>query len=416
MEEGRALTGAGKGVISGGRVDQMQGDQIGEEDRLVPLSYHAELVTYLSEHERAVWDWSKSDDVRRHQADEMREAMLRQTYRLEPEAHPDVYAACQSAMTKLGIDAPATLYQAADGMMNASLCFIPGEIHLVFYGPILERMASAELLALMGHELAHYRLWMAADGNYYNASRILDHALSYPDASPSQRESARLLSLYTELYADRGAAIVADAVGPAVSVLVKTMTGITSVDPAAYLRQAEELEAGAGRSEAQSHPETFLRARALDRWWRRADDLDQWVDMRLRGPISLEALDLLRQQELARMTRAFFVRLLKEIELHSEAVTTQVKRYFPDLDEEGEALDLEAIGPERIDDSTRGYFIALMFDCAMADPDTRDEVLLAAAKIARSIGAEQLLGAALKRDLRWTKTAADKLIAKAAAN
>jgi len=394
----------------------MQGDQIGEEDRLVPLSYHDELVTYLSAHERAVWDWSRSDDVRRHQADEMRDAMLRQTYRLEPEAHPDVYAACQAAIVKLGIDAPATLYQAADGMMNASLCFIPGEIHLIFYGPILERMASAELLALMGHELAHYRLWMAADGSYYNASRILDHALSYPDASPSHRESARLLSLYTELYADRGAAIVADAVGPAVSVLVKTMTGITSVDPAAYLRQAEELEAGAGRSEAQSHPETFLRARALDRWWRRADDLDAWIDTRLRGPISIEALDLLRQQDLARMTRAFFVRLLKEIGLHSEAVTTQVKRYFPDFDEQDEALDLEAIGPDRIDDSTRGYFIALMFDCAMADPDARDEIMLAAAKVARSIGAEQLLAAALKRDLRWTKTAADRLLAKAAAN
>jgi hypothetical protein len=93
-----------------------------------------------------------------------------------------------------------------------------------------------------------------------------------------------------------------------------------------------------------------------------------------------------------------------------------VKRYFPDFDEQGEALDLEAIGPDRIDDSTRGYFIALMFDCAMADPDARDEIMLAAAKVARSIGAEQLLGAALKRDLRWTKTAVDRLIAKAAAN
>ncbi len=234
-------------------------------DRLSPLKYHENLIAYLASEERAVWEWSQSAEVRQQQADEMRDAMLRQTYRLEPEGHPDVYAACKQAMEKLGIVAPVTLYQAADGMMNASLCFIPGEVHLIFYGPILEKLSAHELLALMGHELAHFRLWTDRDGAFYNASRILDHALSYSDATSSHRETARLFSLHTELYADRGAALVADSTDPAIAVLVKTMTGISAVDPAAYLRQAEELDAKAEKSDGQSHPEVFLRARALDK-------------------------------------------------------------------------------------------------------------------------------------------------------
>jgi hypothetical protein len=384
------------------------------ERRLLPLSYHSNLVTYLKSDERAVWEWSLSADVRKLQADEMRDAMLRQTYRLEPDAHPDAYAACKVAMDRLGIDAPATLYQAADGMMNAALCFIPGEIHLIFYGPILEKLNPDELLALMGHELAHYVLWTADDGAYYNASRILDHALSYRDASPSHQETARLFSLHTELFADRGAALVTGGTASAISVLVKIMTGLASVDPASYLRQAEELDAKSDTSDGQSHPETFMRARALDQWWRKAEDLDEWIEKRICGPVSIESLDLLRQQELGRLTRSFLARLVTDMGIQSEEVLTQVRRFFPSFHEGEEALDLQSISGDRIDDATRGYFISLMFDCAMADPDARDEIMLTCAKAAKSIGADDMFIAALKRDLKWSKAAADKLLSQAA--
>jgi hypothetical protein len=384
------------------------------KDRLIPLEYHENLVAYLKVEERAVWEWSQSADVRKQQADEMRDAMLRQTYRMEPESHPEVYASCHAAMETLGIQAPVTLYQAADGMMNAALCFIPGEVHLIFYGPILEKLSGEELLALMGHELAHYRLWTTDDGSFYNASRILDHSMSYRDVAPSHRESTRLFSLHTELFADRGAAIVSGGTAAAISVLVKTMTGIALVDPAAYLRQAEELDAKGERSDGQSHPEVFLRARALDQWWREVEGTDDWISQRLCGPISIEALDLLRQNELSDLTRSFFVRLLADMGIQSDEVSTQISRYFPNLREGETALDLATISGNQIDDATRNYFIALMFDCVMAAPDARDELMLVAAKTAKSIGAGELFVAALKRDLKWTKAAADKLVAQAA--
>lgn len=381
---------------------------------LKPLEYHNDLAEYLKAEEPQVWDWATSANVRLQQSEEMRETMLRQTYRLEAASHPAVFEACAKAMGRLEIEAPATLYQAADGVMNASLYYIPGEVHLVFSGPTLERLSDDELLALLGHELAHYKLWSANDGAYYVASRVLDLALSFPDAKPSHRETARLLSLHTELYADRGAALAVGDLAPAVSMLVKVMTGLSSVDPAAYLRQAGELEASKTKSAGQSHPESFLRARALELWWQGSDTIEDWIAQRLHGPISIESLDLLRQRELTRTTRAFLGHFIAPDCDPEDPVLTQVRRYFPEFTPSLERFDFESIGPEKIDDPTRDYFIALMFDCAMADPELTDELMVMVANTAQSMGAEDQLKTALKRDLKWTKSRTDGLFKRAA--
>ncbi|KPZ10131.1 Uncharacterized protein ALO40_04342 [Pseudomonas syringae pv. viburni] len=125
---------------------------------LTPLPYHQQVVDYLKTSEPAVWNWASSLGVRQEHAQDVRAQLLRDTYRLSPETHPDAYQACETALRRLHIQAPATLYQAGDGAMNASLHYLAGEAHVVFYGPILERLDAQELLALLGHELAHYRL------------------------------------------------------------------------------------------------------------------------------------------------------------------------------------------------------------------------------------------------------------------
>lgn len=381
---------------------------------LEPLAYHQEVIAYLQREERHAWEWSASGALKQ-EVGEIRETMLRDTYRLEQAGHAQVFEACQTAMARLGIEAPFTLYQANDGSMNASLVYVPGEIHLVFFGPILEKLDPAELLALMGHELSHYLLWSMGEREHYRASRVFDHALSYPDAKPSHRETARLLSLHTELFADRGSAIAAGEPGPAVAVLVKVMTGLTNVDPEAYLRQAQEVEASGGKSQGMSHPEIYLRARALQLWWSDDPGLAAWLDKHLRGPLSIEALDLMGQSRLTQMTRAFLARFATEIEEGSEEILTQLRAVFPDFArQEEELLDLAEIGIERIDDATRDYFVALMFDLAMADSDATEAMMLAAAKTAAEIGATERLTGALRRDLKWTKARTEKLVAQAA--
>lgn len=380
---------------------------------LAPLAYHRDLVAYLQRAEGHVWDWVRSEAAERSLIEETREAILKQTYRLDSSSHPAVFEACRIAMTRLGLDLPVTLYQGADGAMNAQLCYIPGELHLVFHGPILERLDEHELLALMGHELSHYLLWSAEGGIYFDAYRIIDMALSNGSIAPAHAETARLLSLHTEVFADRGAAIAAGAAEPAISTLVKTMTGLSHVDPASYLRQAEELENNKDKSAGLTHPESYLRARAVDLWWRGATGMEDWLQQRLRGLLSITSLDLLGQQSMTALTQDFLASFLGGLSFTTDEALAQARQLLPDLIPARDAFAYAAISRESVDDASRDYFVSLMLDCAMADPDAMEAILEAAAREVTKFGAEDRFALALTRDLKWTKPRIRSLLAAA---
>lgn len=380
---------------------------------LEPLAYHRDVVALLQHNERTIWDWAASQRTQDDQIASVRASMLRETYRLDPAAHQAVHDTCRKAMDVLEIDAPATLYQAADGAMNAALCYIPGEVHLIFYGAILERLSGDEMVALIGHELAHYRLWSTEGHAFHVANRILDHALVYPDAAPSHFETARLYALSTEFYADRGAALAASSSHTAISTLVKTMTGITNVDAASYLKQASELDASKPLAQGNSHPDTFLRAQAVDRWWHGDPGLDRWIDATLRGPLSLATLDLPRQHQLTALTRRFFAELLADSTLRSEAAATQIQRFFPDWDASGAKIEDGELAAGAADASILDYLVALTCDIAMADRDLRDEVLAAGARMMRRFDGMVNFRDGLKRNLKLTKKVIDGIVARA---
>lgn len=389
----------------------MMGDELQIAPALEPLAYHRLIVGHLRDHEPEIWTWANSHQAHEAQMQDIRAQLLRETYRIDAGAHAEVHEDCAAVLGKLGIDAPVTLYQASDGAMNASLYFVPGEVHLVFHGPVLERLSRDERIALLGHELAHYRLWSIEEGAYFAATTILDHALAYPGASPSHVETARVFRLHTELYADRGGAVAAGAASPAIATLVKTMTGLTTVDPVAYLRQAEEADREAGASSAETHPEIFLRAQALDRWWRGDVEADAWIEKRIRGPLSISALDLPRQEEATAITRAFLTRLAADPAADPEATANLIHRYFPDW-RSGEApVEDAALTPDRIDGSFRDYLVSLSLDVAMAEPDARDALLTAGARLASIYDGSDAFRAALKRDLKLTKAAIDRVFA-----
>lgn len=379
-------------------------------EALRPLPYHAGLVAYLKRAEPEVWAWASSFAVQAQHVQDMRAMLLRETYRLTPESHPAAYEACATVMAKLEIEAPITLYQAGAEGMNAALFYLPGEVHIVLYGAVLERLGEDEFVALLGHELSHYRLWSMDGGDYHTASRILDHTLADPGAAASHVQTARLYGLYTEVYADRGAAFVSSAPGPSISTLVKVQTGIASVDPAAYLAQAEELEAGDGRlSQAYSHPETYLRAQAVDKWTRGDAGLDDWLRRRLQGPLSMAGLDLIGQTELEQLTRRTIARFIEQEPMRSDLVMSQVKRYFPDWGEAEPSLALDTLTPEVADDSVRDYLGFVVLDLALADVDVRDDALLEAARTARALGRSDAFLETLKRDAGLAKREVDVL-------
>lgn len=376
---------------------------------LSPLPYHGTVVDYLRRHEADVWRWASACATDADQRQSLRSALLRDTYRIDPTGHPEIHAALSSASSRLGINAPATLYQAPGQEMNALLVYVPGEVHIILQGPLLERLSTDELLALFGHELSHYLLWSRDGGDFLVADSILHDAAACADASASHRETYRRYMLHTELFADRGGAIAAGAVAPAISALIKVQTGIGTVDAAAYLRQAVEIESSeADASPARSHPETFIRARALSLWWEGAANLDDWIHARLQGPFALQRLDLPGQVRLQQLTRGFLSHYLSGTQLASEAVLAQVRMLFPDWSPDEPPAGPDAFAANLADDSVRGYLNAMMIDLALADPDQKEAALLRAGRVAQTLGSFDALEQNLRRDAGFGKRELDR--------
>ena len=377
---------------------------------LEPLAYHRAVVQHLRTLEPEVWEWASSVRAKQDHAEAVRADLLRNTYRLTEQSHPEVISAGSVAAQRLGLTIPVTLYQGGDGVMNASLFFVPNEAHVVFFGPVLERLSADELLALMGHELSHHCLWTLDGGAYHTADRVLQQTSADPTAALAFHETARRYSLYTEVFADRGAALAADSSLPAISTLVKVQTGIASVDADAYLTQAREVDTQDNAPSRQdSHPEGFLRARAVDAWWKSAEDLQTWLAARIEGPLNLQSLDVLGQQQLQTLCRSFIARLLREPRLANERATTQAQAYFPGFRSGEPPLDLDTLRGDRTSDSIRTFLCAVLLDFSLVDPDTRDDALVDAGRLATAMGAGKEWMAALKQQLGMNKRALDKL-------
>lgn len=382
---------------------------------LQQLKYHEAIADWLNTNEDGVWDWFSNRKLQDEQDAETRDLLLQQTVRLTRETHSTAYACCETAMAKLGVDAPVTLYQAGDGAMNAALFFIPGEVHVVLYGPVLERLSEDELTALCGHEVSHYLLWTFAARRYRIAQQIIDDAVQQAPGDYTLYETARLFLLATEVFADRGAALACGRQAPAIAVLLKVMTGLAETDPSAFLEQAAELDAKGEISKNHTHPEVYLRALFIDRWWRErgadADDvIDDWVLSKIKGPMAIGQLDLVDQQRLGALTRQFFARLLHDSELASKMAVTLVRQFFPDWEEGETRIDLETLKQVGEDKSMSDYFIALIFDLAHADPEQTEEVLVRGAKLACSVEWEEAYRANLKSLLKMRKPQIDRIM------
>lgn len=378
------------------------------------LNYHEAIADWLHRNERGVWDWFSKSKLQEEQNEETLDLLLKQTYRLSREAHGTAYDCCETAMAKLGVEAPVTLYQAGDGAMNAALFFIPGEIHVVLYGPVLEKLSEIELTALFGHEISHYLLWSLSDRRYRIAQQIIDDSVQQSSGEYALYETARLYLLATEVFADRGAALAAGSAEAAIAVLLKVMTGLSATDPKAFLEQAAELDAKGDITKTASHPETYMRALFIDRWWSNGAQgagIDDWVLEKLKGPMAIGSLDLIDQERLTAITRQLFALFLHNNSLASAMVVTQIKQFFPDWAGAEEArLDPELCKSIAQDRSIREYIIALVVDLAHADPDQTEEMLVHGAKFAAGLGWDDDYRESLKTLLKMRKPQIDRIM------
>jgi hypothetical protein len=392
---------------------------------LEPLAYHVEARDYLKSRERELWNWFASAETKANYTESLRLELLKATYRLDPEGHPDLYAHLDAAKASLQLDLPVTLYQAqTSAHLNAALFFIPGEGHIVFSGPLLTLLNADELKSVLGHELAHYHLWRRDDGEFHIADRLLQAVANDPRAAASHQQTARRYQLYTEIFADRGSLCVTGDLHPVVAGLVKTQTGLSQVSAPGYLKQAEELFAkGMGTTEGLSHPEAFIRARALALWHEQREHASPHIMAMLEGAVGLEDLDLIGQARLTAATRKLLEFFLQPKWFQTPAVLGHARMFFHDF-EPATTRDPAALEAFEAADARLGdYLCYLLLDFVTVDRDLDDMPLAAALDLSRQLELdarfEKLAARELKlklRDLRRLKDQAAELLAKAEVN
>ena len=392
------------------------------EYTLEPLPYHVELRDYLKSQERELWNWFASARAQADYTENLRMELLKSTYRLDAEGHPELYQSVLEAKTRLQLDIPVTLYQAQNSThLNAALYFISGEGHVVFSGPVLTLLNAQELKSVIGHELAHYHLWSRDEGEFHIADRLIQAVASDPRAAGSHEQTARRFQLYTEIFADRGSLCVTGDVHPVVAGLVKVQTGLTHVSAPGYLKQAEEIFVkGNVATEGLSHPETFIRARALALWQEHREDSVADIARMIEGVMALDELDLIGQTRLSRDTRRLLEYFLQPKWFQTTAVLGHAKLFVPDF-APAKMRDASVVeGLKFTDAKLREYFCYLLLDFVTADPELEDMPLAAALDLSRQLEIdapfEKLAGKELKikvRDVRKLKDQAAEMLAKA---
>ncbi len=383
------------------------------ESPLHALPYHDALRDYFQTEEPETWAWFASAQAQTEYAEALRLDLLKQTYRLDPTAYPELFAAVIDAKAKLGLDVPVTLYQSQRAQqLNAMLLYLPGEAHIVFDGGVLQLLNPAELRGVLGHELAHYVLWSAAAGRQLLVDRIAQGMATDPRAESSHLESARLLRLYTEIFADRGALQVTGDPVAVISGLVKMSTGLAQVDVPSYVRQAEEVFSRTKvKTDELSHPETFIRARATMLWAENSPQADAEVVRMIEGERSLDKLDLLGQRHLTALTRRWLALLLRPAWFRTDAVRGQVRLFFPEFDFATEAHRDDALLDElrASANNVRDYFCYLLLDFAAVDPELEDEPLRVALALAHELGWAERLESLAAKELKRKKRDVQKL-------
>ena len=369
-----------------------------------------------------MWNWFASARAQADYTENLRMDLLKSTYRLDAEGHPELFKSVVEAKARLQLDIPVTLYQAQNSpQLNAALYFIPGEGHIVFSGPVLTLLSAEELKSVIGHELAHYDLWRRDEGTFHVTDRLIQSMANDPRAASSHEQTARRFQLYTEIFADRGSLRVTGDAKPVVSGLVKIETGLSQVSASSYLKQAGEIFAkGSLSTEGHSHPETFIRARALSLWQEHRENAAAEICGMIEGTAALEELDLVGQKRLTAVTRRLLEHLLRPRWFQTAATLGHAKLFFADFQPTNGSGDFGLDGLNCSDARLHEYLCFVLLDFAKADPDLDDMPLVAALELSRQLKIEsqfeKLAAKELKmrvRDIRKLKEQAAEMLAKA---
>jgi hypothetical protein len=198
----------------------------------------------------------------------------------------------------------------------------------------------------------------------------------------------------------------------AVAALIKIETGLNEVSASSYLRQADEIFAKASEATSGiSHPEPYIRARALRLWAEQGEQAQAEIERMIQGGLSLHRLDFLAQTRAADLTDQFLQSLLAPQWYHTDTVLGHAKRFFADFAIQTDPVELAVLKTEMDsgDVSLRDYFCYLMLDFATVDRELGDVALSASIVLARRLGIDKRFAELAQKELGIGKKAFGKI-------
>ncbi len=369
------------------------------------LDYHKTTVNYFRQHS-SVWNFFSNHTHKEEQLKEFRTDLLKNTYKFDEATDTGLFEKVNKAKERLNLSLPVFIYQAQHTEeINASIVYVNGEAHIVFSGKIIQLLSEDELLAVISHELSHVLLYTQLNGDIEVADRIITAISNHQGSTPAHYETARLFHLYTEIFCDRGAYIVTGDYKPIVSSLVKISTGLQTVNADSYIKQAEEIFIAdtSTKTTGISHPENFIRARATWLWHNKGNDADAIVKQMIEGFVSIEELDLFRQQNVSKITEKLIKVILEPTWNQTPQNLSLAKQYFGGLiiNEGTDKLGLDA-EIENLHSNIKDYMAYILYDFVTSDKSLEDIPLGYCFSLADELKLDKSFAAAVKKELKLT--------------
>ena len=355
-----------------------------------PLPYHKSVAGYLEQHEADLWAWFRADDSDETRHRKQRLDMLKGAVELDVKGQNGRrHALASIAKGRLQLSVPVRLYQLHDtgGSPNAYLLYQPNEIVIVFQGRILELLTEPELLDLLGHEMSHYKLYIEDGGRYHVAQRLLWWIGSQPSCPAPFIETARRLSLYTEIYCDIGGLTACEDRNATFSGLAKTVANFRDVDAATYLRQADEILAlDPSSSLGTTHPELHIRVLALAQSRQMAPpEFHAFLKSLIDGRIGLGQLDLFEQALLRDATHVLIDQVASQPAVATDKFLSHVREFRPGYKLPSATVEARTtLGLPTLDAHAQLYLGYVLMDLATADADNIQAVWPVVVKIAET--------------------------------
>jgi Peptidase family M48 len=371
------------------------------------MPYHQKVKDYFKQ-QKKTWDYFATATNKENQLQEFKNELLKNTYKFDPTTENFIYDKVAIAKEKLGLqDLPVTVYQIQHSdELNASIIYLNKAAHIVFSGSITKLLDDEELLVVLAHELTHVKLFTMQDGELEVADRIITSIANNYTTEPAYYETARIFRLYTEIFCDRGAYTVIEKIEPVITSLVKISTGLDKINADNYLKQADEIFSTDQtlKTEGFSHPENFIRAKAIQLWHEKKELAEDEIVKMIEGIIDIDKLDIFKQKQLTLTTLNFLQLFLKPKWFQTTLVLSQAKQYFPDF-----LINKDILLTEKFTDSitlshlsVKEYLSYLLLDFAKLDATLEEIPMGWSFQFAEDVQLKNEYDAIIKKELKFS--------------